>query len=55
VRLPADYGLDRRATGRRRRRFEALDGTAIVIRRGDDARLPKAIGATRRCAKPSTA
>jgi hypothetical protein len=46
--VPIACGLRprRRATGRRRRLLEALDGTAIVIRRGDDARLPKAIGAT---------
>lgn len=41
-----DYGLRAVESGADGGRFEALDGTAIVIRRGDDPRLPKNFGAT---------
>lgn len=41
-----DYGLRPVATSAAGGRFEAMDGTAAVIRRADDATLPPALSAT---------
>lgn len=39
-----DYGLEPVAVSSEGGRFEALDGTAVIIRRADDPGLPAAIG-----------
>ena len=41
-----DYGLDAVQLDGDGGRFEALDGTSIIIRRGDDPGLPPALGPT---------
>ena len=40
----SDYGLKPVDVDNNGGRFEALDGTAVIIRRADDSRLPAAIG-----------
>ncbi len=47
-----DYGLLPVDVDSEGGRFEALDGTAVIIRRADDARLPAAIGPAPRFVKP---